>query len=98
MNPEWKIIVKKFEDAQACARHGVNEELKYFVLLTGLCFHPDTDFSEYVSLKTGKPIFSGRFAKELNGRLDECHAMCEKCGIDIYELSLNHIKPLYEKS
>jgi hypothetical protein len=86
--------LQKIPSAKECVLYGINKELKYFVVLVGLAFHPDTDFTDYTKIPSGLPVFRGKFAKNLNSRLDECHALCTRYGIDIYELSLNHIKPL----
>lgn len=82
--------------AKECAEHGVKAEIKEFVSLIGIGFHPDTDFSDYVSNADDKPVFLKRTAKKLNTRLDECFDMCVKYNLDIYEISMEEMKPLME--
>ena len=84
--------------AKECAIHGVTEEIKYFISITGIGFHPDTDFCDYIDKHTKQKWFIQREAARLNKRLDECHAMCEKYDIDIYEISHTIMKPELEKA
>lgn len=80
--------------AKECALHGVKEQIKYFVAMLSIGFHPDTDFNDYVNIKTGRRIFSKPLAKRCNAQLEECFAMCEKYGLDIYEISLNAVNEI----
>lgn len=83
---------KKIPTAEECAKHGVTEEIKFFISLIGLGFHPDTDFKDYISGK-GQRKINGHYVSKLNARLDEAFALCEKYNIDIYEICLDIIKP-----
>jgi len=85
---------KEIPSAKDCAIHGVTEEIKYFVSLVGIGFHPDTDFEEYLNYRGTKPRFGKRLIKTLNARLDECFDMCKKYDLDIYGISMEVVKPL----
>lgn len=84
-------MTKEIPSAKECAEHGVKEEIKYFVSLIGLGFHPDTDFRHY---SVNHDMFSNREATKLNRRLNECFDMCEKYELDIYEITMEVMKPL----
>lgn len=57
----------------------VNEEL-------GQSFHPDTPMSQYVKAD-GSPTFGAKKAKNLQGYLGACFAVCEVDNADIYVLA-----------
>lgn len=75
--------------AKESALHSVTEEIKYFVSLVGIGFHPDTDFEHYAG---NFELFSAKKARELNMRLTQCFAMCKKYDLDIYAIALNEVK------
>jgi hypothetical protein len=83
-----------------CAIHGVTEEIKFFVSIVGIGFNPDTDFADYVIVDAPRgfeKLCSRRAAAQMNRRLNECFAMCEKYNLDIYEISLSIVQPLINK-
>jgi hypothetical protein len=80
--------------ANRAASHGVVIELCFFVSLVGVAFHPDIDFRRYVHAVNGKSLFSWKGAARLNGRLQECHRLCELYEIDIYKLANATIEPI----
>lgn len=77
--------------AKECALHGVTEEIKYFVYIVGVGFHPDNNFHEYVLGKNDLPLFTRKEAIQLDIRLDECISMCNKYDIDIYGITLQEM-------
>lgn len=87
-------MTKEIPSAKECAEHGVKEEIKYFVSLLGIGFHPDTDFKDYINAIDNGPHFFKSTAKLLNKRLDECFDMCDKYELDIYEIAMEVMKPL----
>jgi len=48
-------------------------------------FHPDTDFREYINLKSRKKTFTDNEALDRNKLMNKCFSVCNKEGIDIYE-------------
>jgi len=54
----------------------------------GVSFHPDDDFNDYVDLEENKPCYSKHEAALRNDLMSKCFDVCEKEGIDIYDLML----------
>ncbi len=52
----------------------------------GTNFHPDDDFNEYISIETNLPSYTSDEAKTRNRLMEECFEICEKEGVDIYDL------------
>jgi len=51
----------------------------------GVNFHPDDDFKNYINLETDEPTYSNEEAKFRNEMMNQCFAVCEKKGVDIYD-------------
>lgn len=49
----------------------------------GINLHPDTDFGDYINLKTGEPSFTKEEAALRNKLMDQCRSVCSKNEIDI---------------
>lgn len=58
------------------------------LLADGTIFHPDDDFSEYVTPGTDKTAFSKEEADRQNQLMDQCFDVCTKEGIDIYDFMM----------
>lgn len=58
------------------------------ILREGVSFHPDDDFNDYVFFKENRPCYTADDAALRNRLMDECFALCEKEGIEIYEFML----------
>jgi hypothetical protein len=58
------------------------------LIAEGVSFHPDDDFNDYVIFKTGKRCYTKKQAEVRNKLMDECFAVCEKEGTDIYAIML----------
>ena len=72
----------------------VIEDVKQFakqLTAEGLSFHPDDDFSDYVNLSTNEPSYSKEDADLRNERMNECFDVCEKEGVDIYEIMMEEM-------
>ena len=72
-----------------------DDVVKYFSYLVEeqhLNFHPDTDFSEYVLCETGESTFNDEEIRYHNSLMDACFSVCEKAGVDIYEIGLQILK------
>lgn len=54
-------------------------------------FHPDDMFEDYVSCEGGINTFTLEECAIYNRLMDESFLICEKSGIDIYEIGLNEI-------
>lgn len=71
----------------------------YLVNDLGVSIHPDNDFAEYVCYKTGERTFTDEEAAIGNRLMEECFEVCEKNGVDIYELLLPVLqKKLFTKT
>ena len=78
--------VNTIEDVKLFAFQLVNEEK--------LSFHPDNDFSDYINLETGEPVYSEEEVQFLNQLMEKCFDICQEFEADIYELMG---QPLFEK-
>lgn len=68
-----------------------SEDVKLFakqIISEGVSFHPDEDFNHYVNLKENKPCYSKDEAEIRNELMNKCFDICEKEGVDIYDLML----------
>jgi hypothetical protein len=54
----------------------------------GVSFHPDDDFNDYVNFKENKPCYSKEEADFRNELMNDCFKVCEKEGLDIYNIML----------
>ena len=63
-------------DVVAFAKQLINE---------GVNFHPDDDFKNYINLETDEPTYSNEEAELRNELMNQCFAVCEKNGVDIYD-------------
>lgn len=50
-------------------------------------FDPDDDIGDCIAFKDDTPSFPKEEAIRLNTLLDDCFAICEEKGVDIYELA-----------
>ena len=53
----------------------------------GLMVHPDTDFRDYLTHDTHKPVFRQEEADYLNELMTMCFQVCKKCAVEIDELT-----------
>jgi hypothetical protein len=51
----------------------------------GITIHPDSDFNDYVNIKTHKPSYTNADAQLRNELMNQCFAVCKVHGIDIYD-------------
>lgn len=68
-----------------------SEDVKAFakqLIAEGVSFHPDDDFNDYVNFKENKPCYSKEEADLRNKLMNICFEVCEKEGVDIYDLML----------
>jgi hypothetical protein len=72
--------INSIEDVKAFAEHLVRVEK--------LSFHPDDDFKDYVKLNNQEAFYSEEEANLRNKLMNECFEVCEKEGVEIYELML----------
>jgi hypothetical protein len=72
-----------------------DDVVKYFIYLIEelhLNFHPDTDFSEYISFDTGVQTFNDKEIHYHNSLMDRCFSVCEESGVDIYDIGMKVLK------
>jgi len=69
--------IQTSEDVKAFAKQLIEE---------GISFHPDDDFNDYVNYKVGTPSYSKEEADVRNELMNSCFEVCEKEGVDIYEI------------
>jgi len=68
-----------------------SEDVKAFakqLIAEGVSFHPDDDFNDYVNFTENKPCYSKEEADLRNEMMNNCFEVCEKEGVDIYDLML----------
>jgi hypothetical protein len=67
------------------------EDVKAFakqLIAEGVIFHPDDDFNDYVNFKENKPCYTKEDADSRNELMSKCFEICEKEGVDIYDVML----------
>lgn len=52
----------------------------------GVNFHPDDSFGQYINIHTKQQSFTEEECEIGDARMEECFGVCEKNGIDVYEL------------
>ena len=57
-------------------------------------FHPDDMFEDYVSCEGGINTFTVEECAIYNRLMDESFSICEKSGVDIYEIGLNELSSM----
>ena len=55
----------------------------------GCIFHCDDDFTDYINLETKEKSFTEEEADLRNDLMSQCFLVCEKEGLDIYEIMSN---------
>lgn len=70
-----------------------SEDVRLFIreciLTLGLSFHPDTEFSDYVTIGTDEPLFSEEESIALERKLNKCWDICEAEHTDVYQIALD---------
>lgn len=61
----------------------------YQICQEGILFHPDVSFSEFTNVKTGQPSFTKEESKRRDELMLSCFDVCEKNGLDIYQVSMD---------
>lgn len=66
----------------------INDVKNYAAQLAheGINFHPDTDFNEYVNVKTDEKSFTLEEAANRNNLMENCFKVCKDAGVDIYNI------------
>lgn len=72
-------IIETADDVKAFAKQLIAE---------GVSFHPDDDFNDYVNFKENTPTYTKKEADLRNDLMNKCFEVCEKEGIDIYDVML----------
>lgn len=52
----------------------------------GVNFHCDDDFNDYINIETKKQTYTKRRADFRNDLMEQCFTVCEKNGVDIYDV------------
>lgn len=73
------IKIETIEDVKSFAKQLIAE---------GVSFHPDDDFNDYVNFKENKPTYIKEEADLRNDLMSKCFEVCEKEGVDIYDVTL----------
>lgn len=68
---------------------------RFFELISrmDLAFHPDDDFGDYINIKTHQPTFTSDQVEMYNEKMDDAFEVCEKEGVDIYDLGMQVLYP-----
>lgn len=56
------------------------------LLAEGVNYHPDDNFNIYINGESGKPTYTDEESEIRNGLSDQAFDICEKAGVDIYDL------------
>ncbi len=67
------------------------EDIKIFfndLLAEDLNFHPDDQFEDYINYETKAPTYSEDESRLRNSLLYQSFDVCEKEGVDIYEMCI----------
>lgn len=71
------------------------EDVRGFLrdIQTYLVFHPDSPIQDYVMLGVAgeKPVFSKDKAVKIQVMVDNCFDICEKAGVDIYQIGMEEM-------
>lgn len=70
------------------------EDVKHFakqLAAEGLSFHADDDFNDYVNFTNNTPSYNKEDAELRNKLMNECFDVCEKEGLDIYEIIMEEL-------
>lgn len=78
--------IHSIEDVEAFFHHLVEERK--------VNFHPDDDFADYICYEDHFPTFTENEVIIYNRLMDESYYVCDKAGIDIYEIGL----PILQKA
>ena len=76
--------IRNIEDVRAFFAHLANTDR--------VSFHPDDNFSDYVSIENGEITFSDEQATHYNELMNVAFKVCEFNGVDIYELGMAELK------
>lgn len=71
--------IETTDDVKAFAKQLITE---------GVNFHPDDDFNDYINLKENKSSYTKEEADLRNELMSNCFEVCEKEGVDIYDVML----------
>ena len=66
----------------------------HLVLERKVNFHPDDMFEDYVSCEGGINTFTVEECAIYNRLMDKSFSICEKSGVDIYEIGLNELSSM----
>ena len=58
-----------------------------------LNFHPDTLFNDYINLVTDQATYTDEEAQLRNELLEQAFEVCDRDGVDIYELAMDIFLP-----
>lgn len=64
----------------------VRQLAAYIVQDLGVNFHPDEEFANYINIETKEPSFTAEECATADALIEECFAVCEREGVDIYDL------------
>lgn len=70
------------------------EDVKQFakqLTAEGLSFNPDDDFNDYINFSNNTSSYNKEEAKLRNELMNECFDVCEKEGVDIYEIMMEEL-------
>ena len=76
-----KTLPKRIETIQ-----DVKDFAEYIKVVDDAQISPSDSFSEYVCFKTMEPTYTKEQAAERDKLMEQCFAVCERDGVDIYEL------------
>ena len=85
-------MAKYTQDSHITNAEEVKSFFYHIVYDLGINFHPDDDFKNYVSYKTGERTMDDEQAELYNRLMDESFKACENEGADIYEIGVEILR------
>lgn len=64
----------------------VEKFFSHLILVENLNFHPDEDFRNYIHMETYQSSYTEKEADLRNHLLEQCFEICEKYGVEIYQI------------
>lgn len=78
--------IKSVKDVEAFFHHIVYDRK--------VNFHPDDSFEDYIDIHTKEASFTSDECNIYNRLMDEAFEVCEREGVDIYEIGMNELFPM----
>lgn len=82
MTQTFNFNINNIDDVRAFAKH--------LTFIEGVAFHCDDDFNDYINSETKEATYTQEEAELRNVTMQKCFEVCEKEGVEIYDLMSQH--------